>query len=718
VATELETPEGTEDTIFFDETEESIPIEKKGFKRDGSPRWIIRRDWHNKGGKKQGEFRGGNNNRELAIEVQDDPLVNTLADEPFAFDIASKSQEKQRFKDVVLAFSDMWNNTGRMAGMEEIDVMGIKGLGDKKTRLKFLDIAKKIKLYKERGDRPALPQKPSILEKELEDFEEQQEVRDWLRKTKFKDIGYTGDLKKALKILDMSPASILAGNPKDPKTQFQNKEFDDNDYLVWLTDKMTKEKTWTAKNGEKWNLKDWAFAPMGRPFISGADNKHSSEGEKIAQRKKSTSLKNSEGQWKKFKIALKHFLATHKRISGARLVGTVFAIPTPVLKYATLKMTGKEIESTQICLARTGENPTPLKFTQESVSVKETGEYDAEGTYVKHAREGLAKINEFDTTLADWHDAYMYFMVAMDVGWRANEGLTATVGSPDEDPKSTGVWIDNKSDNLPQGIMNIKFLTRKTWGLDPPRFSHTEFILNPITRQMVEDKIRKVKEGISKFGEKGWTDDKVFQVYGIKRWKYVDGKEIAVQENEHALIGHDGKYIKFETMKFPTKHKLTKKELREQREAKKTIEFLEPTDLATFNLHGIMREAIIDSGVNTDATVVNEKTGETVKLGQYWLRDTMHSLRHVFAQVWLLKSNFNFSFVSKKGHWGASKILEDAYGGVDDTEFFLQSLTFNNVDMLEQEKKKKISMDEQIKKTLAAQNYVDPVTKVKGSKQI
>ena len=91
------------------------------------------------------------------------------------------------------------------------------------------------------------------------------------------------------------------------------------------------------------------------------------------------------------------------------------------------------------------------------------------------------------------------------------------------------------------------------------------------------------------------------------------------------MIGHDGKYIKFETMKFPTKHKLTKKELREQREAKKTIEFLEPTDLATFNLHGIMREAIIDSGVNTDATVVNPKTGETVKLGQYWLRDTMHS---------------------------------------------------------------------------------------------
>ena len=62
--------------------------------------------------------------------------------------------------------------------------------------------------------------------------------------------------------------------------------------------------------------------------------------------------------------------------------------------------------------------------------------------------------------------------------------------------------------------------------------------------------------------------------------------------------------------------------------------------------------------------------------------------------------------------------MEDAYGGTDDKQFFLQSLTFNNVDMLEAEKKEKISMDEQIKKTLAAQNYTDPETKVKGSKQI
>ena len=605
----------------------------------------------------------------------------------------------------------MWNNTGRMADREEIDVMKIDGLGDRKTRLKFLDIAKKIKLYKERGDRPSAPQKPSILQQKLEKFEQQERIEQWLKKTKFSDLGYIVDLKKALTILDETPETILHGDTKDPKTQYGNKDFDEDDYLGWLTEKMEKEKTWTGNNGEKYSLKDWAFAPKGRPYISGVGNTHSKEGTVIAQKKRSTAAKASKSQWKRFQTALKHYLGAHKRVSTGKLVGTVFGMPTPVLKYSTLKMTATEIDKAQNCLSN--ENPK-LKFTQESVSVKEEGILSDEGQYIKHPREGLARIDEYDTSLEDWKDAYMYFMIAMDVGWRANEGLSATVGKPDEDPLSTGVWIDGKSTNLPNGVMNIKFLTRKTWHLSPPRYSHTEFILNPVTREMVEAKQRKVKEGIAQFGK--MDDDEIFKIYGIKRWKYVDGKE--VPNEDHSLIGYDGKYVKIETMKFPTRHKLTKKELREQRAAKKTIEQLEPTVKATKNLHAIMRECLIESGVNLDATVVNEKTGETVLIGKYWLTDTLHSLRHIFAQVWLIKSNWNFSYVAKKGHWGASKILEDAYGGVDATKYFIQSLTFNNVSMLEEEKKEKQKYDEQVLKSRANNPVPDPETKVEGTKQL
>ena len=107
MTTELETPEGTEDTIFFDETEQSIPIEKKGFKRDKSPKWIIRTDWHNKGGNKQGEFRGGNNNRELTIEVQDVPLVNTLSDEPYLSPAVYQLKERLRSLETVFQYMYM-----------------------------------------------------------------------------------------------------------------------------------------------------------------------------------------------------------------------------------------------------------------------------------------------------------------------------------------------------------------------------------------------------------------------------------------------------------------------------------------------------------------------------------------------------------------------------------------------------------------------------------
>jgi len=728
VATELQTPEGTEDTIEFDEIEQSIPIEKKGFKRGTQdPRWIIRRDWHNIGGKKVGQFRGGNNNRELTIQVQDDPLVNTLRAEPYEFDIAPISNEKQRFKDVVFAFSDIWNNTGIMADREEIDILGykgdipnVKGLGDKKTRLKFLDIAKKINLYVERHDKPPAAQKASKLELELEEFEEQPEISRWLRTTQFKDIGYTNDLKKALSILDMTPATILQGDSKDPKTQFGNPQFTMVDYIAWIAKKM-EEKTWTADTGEKFSLKEWAFAPKGRPFISGAGNKHTQEGETIAERKKSTAMKASESQWTKFKTAIKHYTGTHGRLPTGKIPQTIFGLPSPILKYAVLKMTATEIEAAKNCLADPKEED--LKFTQESVSVQEMGGYE-KGKYVKHPREGLARIDEYDTSYEDWYDAYMYFMIALDVGWRANEGLTATVGKPDEDPFSTGIWINNKSELLPEGVMNIKFLTRKTWHLTPPRYSHTEFILNPITRKMIEEKQRKVKEGIAQFGK--MNDEEIFKIYGIKRWKHVgvwnkkQNKfvQTEVPNEDHALIGYDGKYVTVESMRFPSKHKLTKKEKREQEQAGKTIEYLQTTDKPTRNLHGIMRQCIVKSGVNLEATVVNEKTGETVQIGQYFLRDTMHSLRHVFAQAWLLKSNWNFSFVAKKGHWGASKILEDAYGGVDEKEFFIQSITFARVSMLEVEQKQKISMEEKLKNTIKGQDFTDEPEKQKGVKTI
>tara|TARA_R100000963_G_C4625599_1_gene91928 strand:- start:42 stop:1106 length:1065 start_codon:yes stop_codon:yes gene_type:complete len=48
----------------------------------------------------------------------------------------------------------------------------------------------------------------------------------------------------------------------------------------------------------------------------------------------------------------------------------------------------------------------------------------------------------------------------------------------------------------------------------------------------------------------------------------------------------------------------------------------------------------------------------------YWLSRTIHSLRHLFAQLWLRKSKWNFGVVAGRGHWETLDTLKKHYGGV------------------------------------------------------
>ena len=50
----------------------------------------------------------------------------------------------------------------------------------------------------------------------------------------------------------------------------------------------------------------------------------------------------------------------------------------------------------------------------------------------------------------------------------------------------------------------------------------------------------------------------------------------------------------------------------------------------------------------------------------YWLNKSIHSLRHLFAQLWLRKSKWNFGVVADRGHWETLDTLKKHYGGVPD----------------------------------------------------
>ena len=48
----------------------------------------------------------------------------------------------------------------------------------------------------------------------------------------------------------------------------------------------------------------------------------------------------------------------------------------------------------------------------------------------------------------------------------------------------------------------------------------------------------------------------------------------------------------------------------------------------------------------------------------WWLGRTLHSIRHIFAQLWLAKSKWNFGIVADRGHWETLDTLKKHYGDV------------------------------------------------------
>ena len=111
-----------------------------------------------------------------------------------------------------------------------------------------------------------------------------------------------------------------------------------------------------------------------------------------------------------------------------------------------------------------------------------------------------------------------------------------------------------------------------------------------------------------------------------------------------------------------------------------------------------MRECLLASGVDLD-----ERDEDGNLIGNYWLTDSLHAIRHIFAQKWLIQSDYNYSFVAKKGHWGASQILEDAYGSKGSKQQILDNLNAAKPANSLEEKEK----DEKLQLTEAEDDFLE-----------
>ena len=51
---------------------------------------------------------------------------------------------------------------------------------------------------------------------------------------------------------------------------------------------------------------------------------------------------------------------------------------------------------------------------------------------------------------------------------------------------------------------------------------------------------------------------------------------------------------------------------------------------------------------------------------EYWIKHSIHSSRHIFAQTWLRQFNWDYSMVADMGHWDVVSTLKDNYGNPPD----------------------------------------------------
>jgi len=76
----------------------------------------------------------------------------------------------------------------------------------------------------------------------------------------------------------------------------------------------------------------------------------------------------------------------------------------------------------------------------------------------------------------------------------------------------------------------------------------------------------------------------------------------------------------------------------------------------------------------------------------YWRKKPMHAVRHLFAQIWLKQSGWNFGLVADFGHWSILDTLKVNYGDAPDTQMAnaMIQLWSETEDLAEKEKLQKL----------------------------
>ena len=435
--------------------------------------------------------------------------------------------------------------------------------------------------------RPSIP----LTEDEAE-FRKKKKVEKWLKE-------YPSDaqstmplhtLYKALKIMGKNEDEILYANHEDPLGAVKD---------------IVKEK-----------LKSWAFDKDAvDPFDKGKG--------------RSTKMKTGAGTFYFFIKYLRHYLVANglgipkqsrTSVLSQRVVGHG--------QYKELKAESYQIEQMKDCLKQGYEKGIPKTVT----------------TIDKDGHE-----SQWHPTKEDWYDAYFYFSLGMQIGFRAEEAFTIPVYlHPIEySVENQGVYEAGKvgtSYNPKDALTTIHLFTRKTKHVSIP--THAGVIFDKEVNDMIKARMKQVEDS-KRTNSKATLDSLGI----VKHYNRRVSKIITTESDEtkkkielksetntiHSLIGRDGKYAAVGTLhqEFAStsgKYATNRKHLRD-----------------------IMRHCY---------THIADPLPE-----EYFGLMPLHSIRHLFAQYWLEESEWDYGFVARLGHWKTIAELENSYGYMTDKIF-------------------------------------------------
>ena len=672
----------------------------------------------------------------ISIVVRDTPIVNALRTPTFGIKgIPPKNETVERFKKVTEVIVRIASERGQWGEPFHGDLDWEKSrpkLGQYKNIVKFLYIAdqvgfydlstKKRKIYTSKKFKDPKQQKQAPA---IEDFMKNESVGRWRgevwnektqtfdkQDAKFKDKQEHKALQlwRAMILLDMTPDEFLAGAKNDdPDKQAELKEFPER-RIEALTNRLQAD-TFQAVGVEadlfpnKVSLEWWAssdYIPT-ETEIEDTNKESKTYGKmkkvRFAQQRDGRFDPSGGGVLRGLTRVMRHF-AESNAMTGAWT--ELWSQKTPVAKHGQLDIDIHYLKDFEECLRNGVEFDEKGEFEiLESEHKAKTNTEVAQRVQLKKFPDGSTKrfakgdkmpmiladqktvvepdqqyfaIKKLVTTKEDWESAFLYFKVAMDLGWRAEEAFTSGA-NPAQDPNETGV----KETRLPDSIdaegnrvkgeptMLLQIMTRKTAHVG--RTHHGGAVINPETMEMIRKKRALVEEyGIDATGQSKHTE-KVALEHGVIQYyisEKVDeailpktppdyGKKVPVKI--HALIGADGYFTDITTMDLPAHAKMRSEEKKKWRKENWQIPEVKIRDKNRDKIKAIMRHCY--QQIFKDTPDMYDK---------YFKFHSLHALRHLFAQYWLKASAIenngvkDFAMVMSMGHWGGIDVLMNFYG--------------------------------------------------------